>query len=107
MDETYMRMKKSADRIAAVLGIQKPNLEDAPSCSGGHYQQALRSKSPPKQCMASRPGTQFASVSFECIINYLVDDGSLELDRLEGEIESSEAGKAQQQHRRALSIVLN
>ncbi len=29
LDETYQRMKKSADRIAAVLGIQKPNLNES------------------------------------------------------------------------------
>jgi hypothetical protein len=28
VDETYERMKKSANRIATVLGIQSPNLHD-------------------------------------------------------------------------------
>ena len=74
IDESYNRMKKSCDRIAQVLGLERPSF-DRPhvnesfsqakglSADVGH---PLRQKSPSRERsreMESREGAKFASVS--------------------------------------------
>lgn len=73
MDETYERMRKSASRIAAVLGIERPIVErDFGLSNETRDHSHLRVKSPIRTDLSKSTercepdeitGTQFASVS--------------------------------------------
>ena len=65
VDATYQRMKRSADRIAAVLGIQKPNLDrssKSPCRAHHHQQQQQQQNSSPVRDRVSR---EWEAVKFQ------------------------------------------